>query len=204
MNGMTRGIVALAAAAVLVLLAVGSGGSPAAHAFGDTGPVPVKGLWCGMTEDGGSVRLTVTDDQRFVYEIEIRTPAGAIVATEGFGRSEAQIKSGKFVYRASERTETEDEPGPPARPSPGTPGGPGRCIQAPCRPVAGPPPPPGSSRGGTTATRTVTVRGEFDTADSLGGSYNGITTITGGNRRPTTERLIGRYTAWPSSLVSCP
>jgi len=183
-----------------------TGGAPAPlAAFGGGGVVPLVGAWCGMTDDGGSVQLTVSEDGRFVRRIEIRTPAGSIVQSEGFDRAEAQIKSGSFLWRGVRGTEAANpQPGPPSAPQPVRPGNPGRCTRAPCRPVAGPPPPPGSSRGAETTNMSVTVRGTFETPDSVDGSYTGLTTVSGGSSRPGTTRLQGRYTAWPASFAACP
>jgi hypothetical protein len=188
---MVRASCWIAVVAAALLLALMASSAPA-RAFGEPTTPPLVGLWCGMTTDGGSVRLTVTDDARFVRKIEVRTVGGSIVQSEGYERGDAQIKDGRFLWRGS-RTDVSATIGPIR-----TPGNPGRCVRAPCHPISGQP-----GGGSTTTTSTVTVRGTFQTPDNLDGSYTGLTTVTGG-AHPGSTRQSGEFTAWPASLASCP
>lgn len=183
--------------AVVTLLLVVWLAPPTATAFGPEEMTPLAGLWCGMTEDGGSVRLTVTDDGRYVRDIEIRTLAGGIVKTEGFDDKPTQIKSGEFIWRAVRVEQNATQPGGT---TPIRPGGPGRCIRVPCRPISAA---PGGGGGGSNTTNvSVVVRGEFETLDYVDGSYTGVTTVSG--TRPSTTRISGGYAAWPAALGGCP
>jgi hypothetical protein len=191
------------AVAAMVWSEVAGPNQPVA-AFGTGGVVPEVGLWCGMTDDGGSVRLTVTSDGRFVTDISIRSTRGSIESDEGWGGGEAQVKSGMFIWKASSRSEAPSEgPGAQPRPQPRQPGSPGRCTTAPCRPISASP--PGGSRTSPEVTvRQATVRGEFETPDSLSGSFSGLEQVTGGTSRPKTTSLNGQYVAWPAWVAPCP
>lgn len=181
-------IAPLAAVAVLAVALV-AWPTPAAAQFGSTEIEPIDGLWCGMTDTGGSIRFDVTPDGRFVQNIDIRTTAGTFSTSEGDRSDLTQIKSSKFQYR--DRKVTRNCSGPS---SPRQPGGPSRCVRAPCRPISAPPP---SQRCTTTVTET-TIRGTFDAPDSAHGSYK----LSGHANQNGT--LNGLFTAWPASVAGCP
>ncbi len=111
---------------------------------------PRSGQWCGYTNNGGSVRMEVSPDGRWLNSIDIRTPKGSVSSGEAGGRR-AQIVVGKFILRSAGRG-----------------GGGGRCTRVPCR---------GSGqRSSTTMIRGTfrgsdTVRGAF-TAPPLIGQFS--------------------------------
>jgi len=150
--------------------------------------VPTTGLWCGMTADGGSIRLDVTDDSNFVRNIELRGKVS--ISTSEWDRNQAQIKDAQFIYRYAVQTQP-SQPGTQPR----TPGSAARCVKAPCRPVPQPPR-VGRPSEEESVSRDVTVRGTFEAAESLRGTYvvRG-TGLTNGS---------GQYTAWPASVAPCP
>jgi hypothetical protein len=183
----------VAGATVLMLLMLAlAAGQPASA----SGAVPLAGLWCGMTEDGGSVRLTVTDDGRFVRDIEIRTMAGSVAQSEGFDRDYAQISGGDFLWRGTRVTAAATQPGR----APITPGGPGRCVKVPCRPISAAP--GGGNNNSEQTSFTISVRGTFETRDYMDGSYTGLKTVSG--PRPSQSRMQGKYSAWPAAMAACP
>jgi hypothetical protein len=142
---------------------------------------PLTGKWCGMTDDGGSVRLDVTFDGQYVQNVDIRTFSGAVSFTEGNAQPGAQIKSGQFIIRQTQdvRECTRQQISP---------GGPSRCVRAPCK---------GTQPGvicRTVTVETVQIRGQFENVDSLDGTF----TFPAGTRR-----VYGRFTAWPASVAPC-
>lgn len=178
--------VAIVAGSLLVV----SAGRPAAAQTIDI--EPIAGQWCGMTDDGGSIRLEVTADRNFVRNVDIRTFKGSVSVAEGVTQPGAQIKSSQFILRATgDVIECERRVQPP---QPGNPGGPSRCERAPCRPNQ---PRPGSGEVCRRVTvDTQLIRGHFRAVDSLTGTFTFLA--------DSKHRVYGEYTAWPASLAPCP
>ncbi|MFN2115330.1 MAG: hypothetical protein ACK2T6_06420 [Anaerolineae bacterium] len=169
-------------AAAVVCLAVGLFGAPSvASAWGDTGVLPESGNWCGLTDDGGTIRFEVTGDKRYTQAFELNLTGQSVAVRESNLASRAQIKDSKFVLRG---TTAAVDPGQRTV-TPRQPGGPARCLVVPCRP--------------TSARRTpnpqqpdsdILIRGTFEAYDSAAGSFK-------------VGATVGYYTAWPARF-GCP
>lgn len=140
------------------------------------GVKPVGGLWCGLTRDGGTVRLTVTSDGRWIQDITIREAAGVISSGEGV-TSRAQVVTSKFIYRSGSGDRRV--------------GSIGRCKRPPCR---GEPAPPSGA----------TIRGTFRSPDYLKGTFTALATKSLPGGRAASRRYVGSYVGWPASVAPCP
>lgn len=173
--------------ALAVVLSVTLGPLPASA--GSASVVPEPGPWCGLTEDGGSIRVAVTGDSRWVSEFAIVTPLCSVSVSEVSRVNRAQIRGAKFVFRTMV-----------SQPSDGRrvrlqPGGGGRCAMAPCRPTS-------ARRGGGGSSNTtgrLMVRGMFDARDSLSGAYSIPRAMCSAGSRGANSR----YVAWPA-WMGCP
>ena len=185
----TKRNIAYASLAVVAALLVATFAARAdsAEAYGDD-IEPLIGQWCGMTDDGGSIRLEVTPDSNFVRNVDIRTYSGAVSFREGDTQPGAQIKSGQFLIRetATTRECTRRQ---------SVPGGGNRCVRAPCKGSGAAPP---ICRNVT--VETMQVRGFFEGIDSLRGTF----TFTDSQSNNSSRRIMGRFTAWPASIAPCP
>jgi len=172
--------------------------------------VPAGALWCGITNDGGSVNLQLTADLRFVDWVEVRTARGIISTREGTfsGIGRAQIAESKFIFRQQhDEEECERERGNPAAPRQ-------RCLIAPCRPGAsggGRPPEQPRTRCRTSTIEDLNIHGTFLTPDNLRGVYSAHQVIDpnasrgNGGRPIIRERLVtGTFVAWPTGTAPCP
>jgi hypothetical protein len=170
-------VVTLTAAVLVLAILTSAAGAPSASA---ADIVPVSGLWCGLTDDGGSIQMAVSPDARFVNDVEVRTTKGSVSAREGGPLIGAQVKSGKYILRQNTPTLRCDRGADPGRPD--------RCRQAPCVPA-----------GCVQIDNLTLIRGTFEAADSLRGSFTFTISPT---YRP--KRVTGQYTAWPASVAPCP
>jgi len=84
------------AALCLALAAAFTGGSVEAQRR-QQWPVPLPGEWCGLTDQGGGVRLVVSADSRF---IESLSAGGAAIGDNGVAVRRIQIAEGKFILRS--------------------------------------------------------------------------------------------------------
>lgn len=179
----------LPAGLLLVVALLASHASVSAQRGSTPPPVPLAGAWCGVTDDGGKINITVSDDMRFIMEVAIETPrAGSFSSSEsGCAADKAQVADGNYIFRcrASGTTTT-------------APGGSSRCTRAPCRP---------SSGGSGTQTTPSTIRGTILGPETMRGNYSAYATrvlnsVTG--VRTSTKLVVGNYIAWPVSAAPCP
>ncbi len=177
--------------------------------------VPSGTQWCGITDAGGSVRMTLSSDLRFVESIVIQEDTGTISTQEGpfTGVGRAQIADSKFIFRQQHPEEECDRRNePPNRGAP-TP----RCTQAPCRPGASGGSRPTEPRPGagqqcrTVEIEDLNIRGTFANPDSVRGAFMAQQVIdtsrqSGNAGRPIVrQRLLnGTYVAWPVGTAPCP
>ncbi len=150
---------------------------------------PVPGAWCGVTDDGGSVQVTITDDGRFVEEVSLfGTKGGSFSSSEGgCATGRAQVADGKWIFRCREASQDT-----------GSPGGSRRCTRAPCR---------GNGGGSGDGTRPSLIRGFMLNSESMRGNYSAyatrvISSVRG--NRTTTKLVLGNYIAWPVGTAPCP
>ncbi len=196
---------------VLALLALAFGfgllaGQPqVTQAQWGTGITPAGPAWCGVTDQGGTVRFELTSDLRFVDWIEIRQPIPApltISTLEGEyrGTGRAQIAADQFIFRRDiEETECTTRRG----------GGSSRCTQAPCRPSRCTTP---GCQGGREVCETrevneMMIRGKFKSPESVSGVYSVIvedSTRNQGRAPVRVDREVGTYIAWPVGTAPCP
>jgi hypothetical protein len=175
-------VIALAAVLSVIL-------SPVPASARSASAVPEPGSWCGMTEDGGSIRVSVTGDSRWVSEIAIVTPSCSVSVSEVARVRRAQIRGAKFVFRTTVSQPSDNRR---VRLQPGSGG---RCRMAPCRPTS-------ARRGGGGSSNSggkLMVRGTFDARDSLSGAYS----IPGSLCAAGSRGANGRYVAWPA-WMGCP
>lgn len=154
-------------------------------AWGETGISPESGGWCGLTDDGGTIRFEATGDRRFVQDFNFHLMSGAVSIGEQSVATRAQVKSSKFILRGSTSAVDPGSSGTQPR-RPPAPGGPGRCVRVPCRPIAGR---PGAPRP-TPPEDDILVRGTFEAVDSVAGTFK-------------IGASVGFYTAWPARF-GCP
>lgn len=185
------GIRSLGLVVLVVVVALGAGlfmtQAGQAEAYGND-IEPLIGQWCGMTDDGGSIRLEVTPDSDFVRNVDIRTFSGAVSFREGDTQPGAQIKSGQFLIRDTTTTRV-------CTRRQTVPGGGSRCVRAPCKGSGAAPP---ICRNVT--EETMQIRGFFEGIDSLRGTF----TFTDTQNNNSSRRVMGRFTAWPASIAPCP
>jgi hypothetical protein len=151
-------------------------------------PIPMGGSWCGVTADGGSVMLVVSDDTRFVESIDLTDPRGGTTSSgEGCVLNRAQIKNKQFIFKCNDGAGSRQT----------KPGGPGRCTKAPCR----------GDNPGNGANDPTAIRGTFLSSEAVRGNYTAITyrTVRSVNgARTQSRRIVGNYIAWPVSSAPCP
>jgi hypothetical protein len=152
-------------------------------------PVPMAGAWCGVTDDGGKINVTVSDDMRFIMEVTIETTrAGSFTSSEsGCAADKAQVADGKFIFRCRESSSNTTAPGSS-----------NRCTRAPCRP---------SSGGTGTRTSPSNIRGSILGPETMKGNYSAYATrvlqsVNGD--RTSTKLVVGNFIAWPVSTAPCP
>ena len=182
----STGLLFLMALAGLAGLLLG----PQAPAAAQTGAPPqaLPGAWCGVTDDGGSLRLSITDDGRFVDLVEMSDTKGGSFSSEesGCATERAQLADGRFIFRCK-GTSTDDR----------SPGGSNRCTKAPCR----------GGGGAAASTQASLIRGFLLGPESMRGNYSAYATRTINSVRGTTtstKRIVGNYIAWPVSAAPCP
>lgn len=151
-------------------------------------PAPLPGAWCGVTDDGGSLRLTITDDGRFVDLVEMSDTKGGAFSSEesGCATERAQVADGRFIFRCKGTSTNTTNPG-----------GSNRCTKAPCR----------GGGGAAASTQASLIRGFLLGPESMRGNYSAYTTRTLSSVRGTTtstRRIVGNYIAWPISAAPCP
>jgi len=169
---------------IAVATLAGFGLLSSARSAAAAGVVPISGPWCGLTDDGGSIRMEVSPDGRFVNNIEVHAMKGSLSAREGGPMPGSQIKSGKYILRQIAATlSCPSRPGPSRPPEP--------CRQEPCSRTV--------PAGCKSIDNTTLIRGTFEAVDSLRGSFTFTVSPT---YRP--KRVTGQYTAWPSSVAPCP
>ncbi len=195
-----------AVAAVLVLVLVGHVRSDRASAQPRGEVLPWTGAWCGMTQDGGRILFSVTDEASLVRELRIFTRKGDLAAAEDEPRPSARIEDDSFIYRRDreeQRCRTVGSgPGPIRGPI---------CRQAPCDPPRRPPEPcrsapcarptpepPPRQICDTVVLNEILIRGSVTAADSVVGNYSFLA-----GRAPG-RKVVGSYVAWPVALAPCP
>ncbi len=170
-----------------------------AVALGRAEVVPVSGAWCGLTDEGGTVRFSVLPGGKFVGDIHIASLMGSLSGSEGIAMPQTQVAESKFIFRRDrEELDCSGRSGrgsgpiigpicrqapcnPPRRPDP-------PCRRAPCVP----PPPEGCS---STTINEIMVRGTFTSPESARGSFT---------YQPERRRIVGSYVAWPQAIAPCP
>ena len=146
-------------------------GVPVAEAGRRDPIVPVGGHWCGMTDDGGPVHMSIKTDGKWVESISL---SGTSSTENGSGLKTAQIAESKFIFRSRSTS------GGPSRGS-----GPIRgpiCRAAPCN----------KGGGGSGVVQESMIRGTFTSATSMRGNYS----LVEGRRRN-----LGSYVAWPAEFA---
>jgi len=161
------------------------------------GPVPRGTQWCGLAYGGGSVRMEISTDGRFVNRIEIRTTKGSLGSGEVGSQNRAQIADGKFIFR-SDREEKECRR---VRETPG-----GRSTRVPCRPRCRTPGCRGTEVCTTDRVNEMTIRGTFTSPESVRGTFTALKPYfySGRARRTDRARISGTYVAWPVDVAPCP
>lgn len=182
---------------LVALAAFSAAGMGLAHA---QKPVvkPAAKSWCGLTDQNGSVRITLTDDLRYAQTVDIQQgPPETLQLTtaEGnfAGTGLAAIAEEQFIFRRNRQETTcrpANQPGP--NPPPG-----GRCQRAPCRgtdPICS-----------TRDINTLTIRGFFDSPENMHGSFSAVVVDTNTSRNTVREkRVLGSFIAWPEGVAPCP
>jgi hypothetical protein len=193
-------IILLAGAILLCLAVAVLGTASQASAWGERGISPESGGWCGLTDDGGTIRFEVNGDRRYVQDFTFRLPGCSISLGEVSLTSRAQIKDSKYVLRSTMQTE---EPDPrravPRRPP--APGSPRRCVVVPCRPNSAAAPRAPQPKA---PALDLLVRGTFEAVDSVAGNFKLPTSGSGCSGAGCSGRIaVGYYTAWPARF-GCP
>ncbi len=184
--------------ALVAAVALGGAGLGMAHAQRSV-VKPAAKSWCGLTDQNGSVRITLSDDLRFAQTVDIQQgPPETLHLTtaEGnfAGTGLAAINDEQFIFRRN-RLETNCRPA--NQPGPNPPPG-GRCTRAPCRgtdPICS-----------TRDVNTLMIRGLFDSPENMHGSFSALIaeTTTTGRGSTREKRVIGSFIAWPEGVAPCP
>ena len=185
-------------AALVMVLVLGGAGMGLAHAQRSV-VKPAATSWCGLTDQNGSVRITLSDDLRYAQTVDIQQgPPETLQLTtaEGnfAGTGLAAIADEQFIFRRNRQETTcrpSNQPGP--NPPPG-----GRCTRAPCRgtdPICS-----------TRDVNTLMIRGIFDSPENMHGSFSAVIAETNTTGRGTVreKRVLGSFIAWPEGVAPCP
>lgn len=185
--------------ALVAAVALGGAGLGMAHAQRSV-VKPAAKSWCGLTDQNGSVRITLSDDLRFAQTVDIQQgPPETLHLTtaEGnfAGTGLAAINDEQFIFRRN-RLETNCRPA--NQPGPNPPPG-GRCTRAPCRGTTDP-------ICSTRDVNTLMIRGLFDSPENMHGSFSALIaeTTTTGRGSTREKRVIGSFIAWPEGVAPCP
>lgn len=169
------------------------------EALGRVEVVPVSGAWCGLTDDGGTVRFSVLPGGKFVGDIHIASSRGSLSGSEGIAMPQTQVAESKFIFRRDrEELDCSGRRGGGSGPIIGP-----ICRQAPCNPPRRPNPPCGRAPCATpppegcssTTINEIMVRGTFTSPESARGSFT---------YQPDRRRIVGSYVAWPQAIAPCP